>query len=123
MKKATSPIDALTASFGEKVDAINEKLALNKQAVIHSFAARQVEEKRQSHRDMLKRVGGDLGAEDDELEQMIIEEEKAQTINDLMADDVRIDFEAIASSEHGQSEEESVALSGDESGTERKRTK
>ena len=54
---------------------------------------------------------------------MIIKEEKEQTINDLMADDVRVDFEAIAKSEHGHSAAGSVELSEAESRSGSKKTK
>ena len=96
LKNARSPITELNRSFVKKVEAMNEKLALNKHSVVQTFADNQVMEKRQNHREMMKRVGEDMYSDDDELEQMIIKEEKEQTINDLMAQDVRIDFEALA---------------------------
>ena len=99
LKNARSPITELNQSFVKKVEAMNEKLALNKHSVVQTFADNQVMEKRQNHREMMKRVGEDLCSDDDELEQMIIKEEKEQTINDLMAQDVRIDFKALADAE------------------------
>ena len=99
LKNARSPITELNRSFVKKVEAMNEKLALNKHSVVQTFADNQVMEKRQNHREMMKRVGEDMYSDDDELEQMIIKEEKEQTINDLMAQDVRIDFEALADAE------------------------
>ena len=99
LKNARSPITELNQSFVKKVEAMNEKLAMNKHSVVQTFADNQVMEKRQNHREMMKRVGEDLCSDDDELEQMIIKEEKEQTINDLMAQDVRIDFQALADAE------------------------
>ena len=46
LKNAKSPITELNQTFEKKVEAINQKLALNKHTVVHTFADNQVAEKR-----------------------------------------------------------------------------
>ena len=95
-------------AFGAKMQAMNFKLDRNKKQLITNFVNVQEVERLAAHTKMRQEVQmadvENLLEGDDELEQMIINEQKEETMKNLMEDDNRIDMH------ESESEAESVSV-------------